>query len=277
MQQDKFKGKTILVTGGTSGLGKAITEGFAAEGGSVCFVGRNRESGSAIESALKSEGYEATYVAADISKPEDISNAVRIAEEKTGHIDVLVNNAGIGVSGSVVSIDLEKWQYAFDVNLNAPFLFMRAAIPAMQKVGSGNIINVSSLAGKVAIPEGAAYNTTKAGLIHLSKQVALDFGRYGIRCNVVVPGLFETNINAKDFEALAEEYGTDRATFMNTVYESMPLQKPAQPAQIYGLCSFLASDESSYMTAAELVIDGGAVVVDQMALEMDKAKLKLSK
>jgi NAD(P)-dependent dehydrogenase (short-subunit alcohol dehydrogenase family) len=107
--------------------------------------------------------------------------------------------------------------------------------------------------------------------------VAVDFGHDGIRCNVICPGLFATNINAEQFGEQAKEYGTDRETFMNTVYENMPLQKPAQPEQIYGLCSYLAGDESSYMTAAELVIDGGAVVVDQMALEMDKAKLKLSK
>jgi NAD(P)-dependent dehydrogenase (short-subunit alcohol dehydrogenase family) len=277
MQKDKFKGRTALVTGGTSGLGRAITEGFAAEGASVYFVGRNREAGAEIESALRSAGQDATYVPADISVAEEITSAVSTAEKASGHIDVLVNNAGIGVPGSITNIELQTWQYALDVNLNAPFLFMRAAIPAMQKNGSGNIINVSSLAGKVAIPEGVGYCATKAALIHLTKQAALDYGPDGIRCNVICPGLFVTNINSEQFGEQAKEYGTDRETFMNTVYENMPLKKPAQPEQIYGLCSYLAGDESSYMTAAELVIDGGAVVVDQMALGMEKARLKFSK
>ncbi|MDR0817648.1 MAG: SDR family oxidoreductase [Clostridiales Family XIII bacterium] len=276
MQQEKFTGRTILVTGGTSGLGKAITEGFAAEGGSVYFVGRNRDAGAAIEATLRSDGHEATFIPCDISVPDDIANAVRIAEQKTGHIDVLVNNAGIGVAGSVVSIEPERWQYALDVNLNAPFYFMREAIPAMQRNGGGNIINVSSLAGKVTIPGGAGYCATKAALIHLSKQVATDFGPDGIRCNVIVPGLFATNINAKDYEELAKEYGTDAVTFMNDTYSSMPLQKPAQPVQIYGLCSYLAGEESSYMTGAELVIDGGALTVDPMTIGMEKTKLKFA-
>ena len=277
MYADRFKDKTILVTGGTSGLGKAITEGFAAEGGRVFFLGRNKKAGTAVEEALRKEGYDATYIVCDISKADEISDAVKITEKKTGHIDVLVNNAGVSSRGSVVSTDLEDWQRTFDVNLQAPFLFMRAAIPAMKESGGGSIINIASVAGKVTIPGGAAYCATKAALIHLSKQVANDFGSDGVRCNVVCPGLFSTNMNEEEIGTLAKEYGVDADTFITEAYSDIPAGKPAKPEKIYGLISYLASDESSYMTGAELVIDGGLTTVDPYMSGINKAKIKFGK
>jgi NAD(P)-dependent dehydrogenase (short-subunit alcohol dehydrogenase family) len=276
MVSDRFKGRVALITGGTSGLGRAMTEGFASDGASVYFVGRNRESGNNIEKAIAASGARAKYIYCDVASADEIAAAVKVVEAETGNIDILVNNAGISSQGSVVSIELDKWQYAMDINLNAPFLFMRAAIPAMRKRGKGSIINVSSMASKVTIPEAAGYCATKAALTHLSKQVAMDFGRDGIRCNVIIPGLFATNINANDFAELGKEYGAAAQTFMDEAYSAAPLGKPAKPAQIYGLAAYLAGDESDYVTGTEVIIDGGMSVVDPFVLGMDKAKLKFS-
>jgi NAD(P)-dependent dehydrogenase (short-subunit alcohol dehydrogenase family) len=272
----KFTGKTALVTGGTSGLGRAMAEGFAADGARVYFAGRSRDAGKAVEDAIAASGGSAKFIRCDVTSAADISAAVKEAEAETGHIDILVNNAGIGSSGSVVSIELSDWQRVMDVNLNAPFLFMRAALPAMQAHGGGSIINVSSLASKVTIPEAAGYCATKAALLHLSKQVALDFGKDGIRCNVIVPGLFETSINAKDFAELGAGAGVSAREFMDASYADSPLGKPAVPEQIYGLARFLASDDSSYVTGAEMIIDGGMSVVDPFVIGMEKAKLRYS-
>ncbi|MDR1068571.1 MAG: SDR family oxidoreductase [Clostridiales Family XIII bacterium] len=273
MKSEKFTGKTALITGGTSGLGRAMAEGFAADGASVYFIGRNRETGREVESAIAASGGRAAFIACDVTSPADISAAVKAAEAETGHIDILVNNAGVSSSGSVVSIELSEWQRVMDINLNAPFLFMRAALPAMQAHGGGSIINVSSLASKVTIPEAAGYCATKAALLHLSKQVALDFGKDGIRCNVIVPGLFETGINANDFAELGAGAGVSAREFMNAAYADSPLGKPAVPEQIYGLARFLASGDSSYVTGAEVIIDGGMSVVDPFVIGMEKAKL----
>jgi NAD(P)-dependent dehydrogenase (short-subunit alcohol dehydrogenase family) len=277
MTQRKFAGRVALITGGTSGLGRAMTEGFAADGASVYFVGRNREVGKAIEGTIVAVGCKAKYIYADVSSADDITEAVRAAEVEIGHIDILVNNAGIASQGSVVSISMDDWKRVMDVNLNAPFLFMRAALPAMRKRGRGNIINVASLAAKVTIPEAAGYCTTKAALVHLSKQVATDFGKDGIRCNVILPGLFETNMNAEDNAALGSEYGVDAQTFMNESYSDAPLGKPAKPEQIYGLAAYLASDDSSYVTGAELIIDGGMSAIDPYTIGIEKAKLKFAR
>jgi NAD(P)-dependent dehydrogenase (short-subunit alcohol dehydrogenase family) len=272
----RFEGCTALITGGTSGLGRAMTEGFAADGATVFFVGRNREAGAAIENAIAEAGGSATYIYCDVTSAEDIAAAVKTVEVGAGHIDILVNNAGIGTHGSVTGIEMSEWQRTLDVNLNAPFHFMRAAIPAMQKHGKGSIINISSMASKVTIPEAAGYCATKAALVHLSKQVAMDYGSDGVRCNVIIPGLFATNINAGDFTALGSEYGVDRQTFMDESYSAAPLGKPAKPEQIYGLAAYLASDEASYVTGTEVIIDGGMSVVDPFMLGVEKAKLKFT-
>ena len=183
----------------------------------------------------------------------------------SGRLDVFVNNAAAHLAGTVVDMELETWQEMLDTNLNGPFLLMKAAIPHMIAAGGGSIINMASLAGVVCVPGSPGYCATKAGLIHLTKQVALDFGKDGVRCNVVCPGPVRTAMLEQSLTPMAEALDTDLDEIFRRLHGSVPLRRVALPAEIGGICVFLASDDSAFMTGSTVMIDGGIHFVDAFA------------
>jgi len=256
----KLNGKVALVTGGGTGIGAAATSRFIAEGAKVCIVGRRREVLEQFAKTLPPERILAC--AGDISNPMDIQRVVDETVAWGGTIDVLVNNAATEAGGSVVDTDLALWNKSLATNLTGPFLLMKLCIPLMIKRGGGSIINIASLAGIRSIPEHAGYCASKAALIHLTRQVALDFGHYRIRCNVIVPGAVRTPQMEQSLVGFADGLGIGFEEFVARFTQNVPLNRAAKADELGGLCSYLASDESSFMTAAVLVIDGGAATVD---------------
>ena len=270
-----LEGRTAIITGGGTGIGAAIAKRFVAEGAKVCIVGRRE---SMLDKVLKTlPAGTAVKCPADVTKPDDIQRVVETALTFGKTINILVNNAGIGTEGSITTADLETWRSTLEVNLVGPFMLMRAVIPHMKEIGGGAIVNISSLASLRSIPEASAYCTSKAGLNMLTKQAALDYGGDNIRCNVVCPGFVYSDMVAEHFGPIAEELGTDLSTLMTKVFQDIPSRKPAQPEQLAGICSFLASDDSSYLTGAVIPVDGGLAVMDPFPLCVKNAGSEMSK
>jgi meso-butanediol dehydrogenase / (S,S)-butanediol dehydrogenase / diacetyl reductase len=256
----KLEGKVALITGGGTGIGAAIAERFVAEGARICIAGRRQEKLDKVASSLPAG--RVITCAGDVSRAEDIERMVSTAVNFGGKLDVLVNNAGMPSHNSIAEIDLADWQRAFEVNLTGPFLLMKASIPHMIKAGGGSIINIASLAGLRCIPAAAAYCASKAGLIMLTKQGALDYGPHNIRCNVICPGAVQTPMLELGMNELKNALNTDMEGALAQFTSNSPLRRAAVPTEISGICSFLAGDDASFMTGAVLVADGGAAIVD---------------
>jgi meso-butanediol dehydrogenase / (S,S)-butanediol dehydrogenase / diacetyl reductase len=255
-----LKGKVALITGGGTGIGAAIAKRFIADGAKICITGRRQAVLDQVAQSLPAEMV--TTCSGDVSKYEDIERMVETALKFDGRLDVLVNNAGIDPGGTVVDIEQELWQQILDINLTGPFLAMKASIPYIIKGGGGSIINISSLGGIVCLPGMPAYCTSKAALNMLTKQAALDYGRFKVRCNAVCPGATRTEMLEEALSPLTEVLKTDVDGVFAHLSSNAPLRRVATPDEITGICSFLASDDSSFMTGAVLLVDGGAAVVD---------------
>jgi NAD(P)-dependent dehydrogenase (short-subunit alcohol dehydrogenase family) len=267
----QLEGKVALVTGGGTGIGEAITRRFVAEGAKVCITGRRQEMLEKVAASLPKGSV--TIHAGDVCDDACTMGMVDTALAINGRLDILVNNAAIGLAGTIVEMDSATWRQILEVNLTGPFLTMKAAIPHMIEQGGGSIINISSLAGVVCVPGSPGYCATKAGLIHLTKQVALDYGKHRIRCNVVCPGPVRTELLEFNFIPMAEALNTDLDDVFRRVPKNVPLRRIAAPEEITGVCTFLAGDESSFMTGSTLIIDGGTHIVDAFALSVGEMGL----
>jgi NAD(P)-dependent dehydrogenase (short-subunit alcohol dehydrogenase family) len=254
---DRLKGKVALVTGGGQGIGAAIAKLYISEGAKVVITGRRAEVLEAFATA-QPEG-SVSYVRGDITVVDD---AKKMVEETVkfggGKIDILVNNAGIDPSGFAHEIPLETWSAVIDTNINGSYYMIRFALPYMIKQEGGSIINISSLAGIRNIPAMTAYSTTKAGLIGMSNSIALDYGKYGIRSNVICPGATRTEMLENSMGGV----GGDAAESLKILTRFLPIARPSEPTEVAWSAVFLASDESSYVTGQTLAVDGGASTVD---------------
>jgi len=255
-----LKGKVALVTGGGSGIGAAIAERFVADGAKVCITGRRKEMLKKVAQSLPSESV--AICSGDVSKEEDVKRMVETTVKFGGKLNVLVNNAAINQPAPIVELDPKMWQEVIGVNLTGPYLLMKAVIPHMIKEGGGAIINIASLGGMRCLPSMPAYCSSKAALIMLTQQAALDYGRHNIRCNAVCPGGVKTDMAKKDFGQFGKMLGIEPETFITQIAVEIPLHRFADSPEIGGLCSYLASDDSSFMTGAVITIDGGTAVVD---------------
>ena len=262
----KLKGKVALITGGGTGIGTAIVKRFVTEGAKVCLTGRRKEMLDEVARSLPSGTV--TTCSGDVSKDDDVERMVKTTVSFGGRIDVLVNNAGIASQVPVADLSREEWQKVFDVNLTGPFLLMKASIPHMIKGGGGSIINIASVGGLRCLSGFPAYCSSKAGLIMLTQQAALDYGRNNIRCNAICPGGIKTEMTEKEFGQLGKALGMDTDSFFAMISKVLPLQRFGQPPEIGGVCTFLASDDSSFMTGAALVVDAGTAVVDTLGATM---------
>jgi meso-butanediol dehydrogenase/(S,S)-butanediol dehydrogenase/diacetyl reductase len=259
----RLEGKVALITGGGTGIGAGVARRFVEEGAKICITGRRRERLEEMAAALP-EG-SVTVAAGSCCEEADAQKMVEAALAINGRLDVLVNNAAIEKNKNVVDMDLAVWREMLENNLTGPFLMMKAAIPAMIAGGGGSIINVASLAGVRAVPGGPAYCATKAGLIHLTKQVAYDYGKHNVRCNVVCPGPVRTSMLEMNVQPLADALGTDIDGAFDKMAEFVPLHRIAVPADVAGLFVFLAGDDSRFMTGTTVMNDGGVHFVDAFA------------
>ena len=267
-----LSGKVALITGGGQGIGTAIARRFVADGAKVCITGRTQSKLDKVAGSLP-PGSVATC-SGDVSKDEDAKRMVDATVSFGGKIDVLVNNAAIDPGGSVADLDSALWRQVIEINLTGPFLLMKAAIPYMIKNGGGSIINISALSAMRCLPGMPAYATAKAGLNMLTQQVALDYGPYKIRSNVVCPGGTRTAMIEEALGSLKGALKTDVEGVFKVVSSGLPLRRFATPEEITGICSYLASDDSSFMTGSVLLIDGGSAVVDVSGATLTQAGVK---
>ena len=246
-----FSGHTVVVTGATSGIGRASAEAFGREGASVVVVGRKERVVDEVAAAIVAAGGQALACAADVTAADAPSRIVRAAMDRFGAIDVLVNAAGIIASATLEATTDEVWDAMMAVNLRAPFRLMRAAAPHLA-ARKGSIVNVSSVNGLRSFPGVLAYCVSKAGVDHLTRCAALELAPIGVRVNAVNPGVTVTNLHRRS--------GMDEskyAAFLERARETHPIGRPGQPQDIASLILFLASDRAGWMTGETIPIDGG--------------------
>ncbi len=260
----RLQRKVALITGGGTGIGAAVAEAFIREGAKVCVTGRRRDVLEKFTRGFPEN--QITFCTADVSKSEDIRRMVETAAAFGGKLDVVVNNAAMGVPKNVVETDENVWQQVVATNLTGPFLVLKYAIPHMIRAGGGSIINVASVGAIRGIPFAAAYCATKSGLLGLSRQVAVDYGPQKIRSNVVLPGAFRSEMFDRRLEETASVAGVSVEERLKTMGAPSPLKRIAFPSEIAGLFVYLASDESAYTTAAEFVCDAGVHALDASVL-----------
>ena len=251
-------GKTALVTGGGTGIGAAVTRRFTSEGAKVVITGRREN--LLINTQKQCPEGSVTVFPGDVLS--DAAAMAKAALSVSGRIDVLVNNAAIDPEGTVVDMSEEDWRETIDVNLTGPFLLMKAVIPYMIEAGGGAIINMSSLAGLRCLSEYAAYSTSKAGLIGLTKATAFDFGKDRIRVNAICPGPIKTEAMDRAMASVASQLGTDTDGAYDRLACFLPLGRSADAEEVAGTVLFLAGDDASYITGAVITVDGGATIVD---------------
>lgn len=255
----RLENRVALVTGGGTGIGAAIAKRFVEEGARVCLVGRRNSPLDEVAS-LFPPGSVATCPG-DVSREADVERMIATTAAMGG-LHILVNNGAINIRGAIADLPPSEWRSVVDVNLTGPFLTMHHAIPRMVEGGGGSIVNIASVGGIRSIPEAAAYCASKAGLIALTQQAAVDYGCKGIRCNVICPGLVHTAMTDVGMDKKAVTIHTDREGAYSYSARNIPLRKAAQPDEIAPLCAYLASDEASFMSGAVVVIDGGISVLD---------------
>jgi NAD(P)-dependent dehydrogenase (short-subunit alcohol dehydrogenase family) len=250
----RLNGKVALITGGTSGIGSATAERFAAEGAAVVITGRNAERGEQLVATITANGGEALFIRSDVRFAEQCRQAVEQTLEHFGKIDVLFNNAGVFHPKSIPECTEEEWDETIDSSLKGAFLMSKYVLPSMIEQGSGSIIHTSSGWGILGGDKAAAYCAAKGGLIVMAKAMAIDHGPDGIRVNCVCPGDVLTPMLPDD----AEKRGMSWDDYAAGASER-PLGRIGEAGEIADAVLFLASDESSFVTGESLVVDGGGV------------------
>jgi len=249
----KLKGKVALITGAGSGIGRATAILFAQEGAKVSVVDSNPPGGLETVQFIKDRGGEALFIQADVSRGEEARGMVETTISTWGRLDILFNNAGISIVGSVETLTEEEWDRVIGVNLRGVFLGSKYAIPYMRKQGGGCIIHMSSANGIKPYPNRDAYSASKGAIIALTKGMALGFVKDNIRVNCLCPGTVETGILHGVASKLYPDFETARQAFM----ARQPMGRMGTPEEIAHAALYIASEEAAFMTGSALVIDGG--------------------
>lgn len=251
----RLAGKTAIVTGGASGIGRAIACRFAREGAHVVIADVTRaarEGGVPTDALLAGEHLSAEYVETDVSRETDAARVVEHVVATRGRLDILVNDAAVFLGKPLIEASLDEWNRVLAVNLTGVFLMCRAAVRQMlgqelRAEARGRIVNIASQHGIIAAPEDIAYGTSKSGVIYLTRQIASDYAAEGIVCNAVAPGKILTGKTGRAVEPRWLDYSRART----------PMPRLGKPEDVANAALFLASDEASYITGANLLVDGG--------------------
>lgn len=235
---NRFQEKVAVVTGGRSGIGQAIAMRLRQEGAHVITVQRGADS-------------EQAHICADLAESDAPQAVIAEVRSRIGRLDVLVNNAGMMQSSGLEQLSLEDWNRCISLNLTAPMLMIKAALPLLRE-SRGAIVNVGSIEGLAANPQHAAYCSSKAGLHGLTRAVAVDHGAEGIRCNAVAPGWIDTDLNQEFIEQQA-----DPADFRQNIGRIHPLARTGRAQEVAAIVAFLAAEESGFITGQVYTVDGG--------------------
>jgi NAD(P)-dependent dehydrogenase (short-subunit alcohol dehydrogenase family) len=257
----RLAGKVACITGAASGIGRATALLFAREGAMVVATDIQADHGEALVEQIAAAGGTAMFLPHDVASEADWASVIDAIRERHGRLDVLVNNAGIGLTGPVTELDLDAWRRVFAINVEGTFLGTRHSLPLMRESGGGSIVNVSSIAGIRPSANASAYAASKGAVRMFTKAVALECAAAcdGIRVNSVHPGIVETAI-WDDMIGTSEDgsNGRPRAATLDTLTaNTIPLGRTGTSAEIAEAIAWLAGDESRYVTGSELVIDGG--------------------
>ncbi len=249
--QLRLDGRTALVTGATSGIGRAVALAFAQAGAHVIAAGRREPEGHETVERVRAAGGRADFVAADVTDPDAVERLVAVAVERTGRLDCAVNNAGVDLVGTVADVTAEDWSTSMDTNARAVLLCLRHEIDAMRHGGRGGaIVNVGSVSGTVPTPGQAAYGASKAAVSSLTRAAAREAGKDGIRVNEIQPALLMS-------EMLRGYFSGPDAGRLDDVVERLALPHAGEPQDGAAACLFLCSDAARYITGASLPVDGG--------------------
>ena len=249
-----LSGKVAFVTGAGRGLGRVFARALAEAGADIVCATITPENATDAAADIESTGRKALAIRTDVTDPDSVQNAVDAALERFGRIDVLVNNAGIVVWCEAEKVSLEDWHKVIDVNLHGAFYCSQAVGRVMIERGGGVIVNIASMSGQIVnLPQGqAAYNSSKAALVHLTRSLAVEWAKYNIRVNALSPGYMGTPMSKPHFEN--PETG-------GLWIERTPMGRPGRPEELGPVVVFMASEASSYMTGANVVVDGGYTLV----------------
>jgi NAD(P)-dependent dehydrogenase (short-subunit alcohol dehydrogenase family) len=246
----RLEGKVAFITGAASGLGAACALRFAQEGASIAGLDLNTPEGGDWEAASELAAG-SLFESGDVCDDDQLVRIVSAAREQLGRIDILVNSAGVGGGGPVHLLETEEWDRVLDINLKGTFQVCRRVLPAMLEQGSGSVINIASVEGLEGIAGGSAYNASKGGVVLLTRNMAIDYARKGIRVNAICPGFIDTPLLRSVFELEA------MAEIRNEIEQAHQLGRFGQPVEIANAALFLASDEASFVTGVALPVDGG--------------------
>jgi NAD(P)-dependent dehydrogenase (short-subunit alcohol dehydrogenase family) len=250
---NSFQNKVVLVTGGTSGIGKTTAIAFAAEGAKVVVSGRREAEGSAVVAEIKAAGGEATFVRADVSVESEIKALVEATVATYGRLDIAFNNAGVEHTGPVIEVTAEAFHQVFNINVLGVLLSQKYEIPAILAAGGGAIINTSSVAGHIGMANAGVYIASKHAVEGLTKTTALEYATQGIRVNAVAPGPIVTDMLERFAGGGTESEGGKYLASL------VPMKRLGTSEEIAETVLFLASDKASYITGQSLAVDGGFI------------------
>ena len=248
----RFGDRVVIVTGAGSGIGRATALAFAAEGAAVAVADLSLAAAQEVAARIGEAGGRALAIAVDVARDGDCRNVVAETVSKLRRLDVLVNNAGIGCSGTVLTTDEASWDALMRVNVKGVFLMSRAALPHMIERGRGVVVNTASIAGVRGIPDRAAYTASKFAVVGLTRAMALDHLKDGIRVNCVCPGTTDTPWIAQRLQE-----APDRDAALAAMVARQPMGRLGRAEEMAAAILFLASDESSFTTGTALLVDGG--------------------
>ncbi|MCE9671768.1 SDR family oxidoreductase [Myxococcus stipitatus] len=261
-ERRRFEGKVVLVTGATSGIGRAAAIAFAAEGGKVAFCGRREALGQEVEQQIRQAGGEATYSKVDVRDPAQVQAFVDAVVQRYGGLHVAFNNAGISMAKGLHEVSLEEWNDLLDTNVRGVFAAMRAQIPYMLSGGGGSIVLTSSVQSVATRKGSSTYTASKRALVGLAQAAALEYGTLGIRVNALCPGTVDTPLSRRQFSGgrpmTEEEFQAAAAEWARANVHGQ--QRIATAEEVAQAALMLASDDHPYLTGSSFIVDGGMTV-----------------